>query len=188
MRPVNKMFTCPGFTPGVHHGTPPVALHCFSAYVCRCNPPRRPGANSARCDQNEDGKWGCCCSEGFQSNEDDDCLACPATSINVTIPKRCIAAMLVASGASVVGAPYLLAMAGFTSAGIAGGSLAALWQSTMVGGAGLAGGGVFATLQSMAMGGLGMSTGLTLAGSTGTAALAFCKKVNEMCAGCIGDL
>lgn len=151
-------------------------------------------------------------------------MTCPPTSVNVTIPYKCVAAMVVASGASVLGAPVILSAAGFTSAGIAGGSLAALWQSTM---ATISSGSLFALLQKIpgppvapfflcltefplnvlalspregcphfpwnctlriAMAGLSFSQGLTLSGTVGAAALLFCREVNKLCGGCIGDL
>ena len=90
--------------------------------------------------------------------------------------------MLVASGASVAAAPSILAAAGFTSAGVAAGSLAAVWQSKM---AAISGGSLFASLQSMSMAGLGLTGSLSLGGTTGAAAMAFCKGVDKLCNGCI---
>ena len=123
------------------------------------------------------GVSGCCCDDGFQANESGHCQPC-----EVSIPWRCTAAMLAASGVSIAGAPAILAMAGFTSAGIAGGSLAALWQSHM---AAVSGGSLFAWLQSISMAGLGVTGSLSLGGTTGAAAMAFCKAVDHLCEGCI---
>lgn len=143
--------------------------------------------NMTECDESGDGRQGCCCNKGFETDENDDCLPCMDPNINVTfvVPKKCLIAMAVGAGASVVSAPMVLASIGFTAAGITGGSLAATWQATM----GTIGtGGIFATLQSAAMGGLSMTGSLTLAGAAGTSATAFCKAVDKLCGGCIGDI
>ena len=136
------------------------------------------GAHAFRCDADTNGLDGCCCEDGHQANQSGHCVECD----QVFIPWKCAAAMVVASGASVAAAPAMLAAAGFTSAGIAGGSLAALWQSKM---AAISGGSLFASLQSMSMAGLGLSGGLSLGGTTGAAAMAFCKAVDNLCKGCI---
>lgn len=112
------------------------------------------------CDANTDGVQGCCCHDGFEVNATGHCEECA-----FSIPWRCATAMVVASGVSVASVPALLAVAGFTSAGITGGSLAALWQAKM---AGIAGGGLFSTLQSVSMAGLGWSGTFSL-GGTGNA-------------------
>eukprot|EP00928_Gymnodinium_smaydae_P053274 TRINITY_DN37307_c0_g1_i1.p1 TRINITY_DN37307_c0_g1~~TRINITY_DN37307_c0_g1_i1.p1 ORF type:complete len:100 (-),score=11.00 TRINITY_DN37307_c0_g1_i1:70-369(-) len=65
------------------------------------------------------------------------------------------------------------------------GSLAATWQASM---GTIGAGSLFASLQSVAMGGFGTTGALTLAGATGSAALGFCKTVDNLCNGCIGDL
>merc|ERR1712205_119842 len=125
--------------------------------------------------------------KGFETDDNDDCLPCMDPSINITfvVPRKCLIAMAVGAGASVVSAPVLLASIGFTAAGITGGSLAATWQATM---GSIGAGGIFATLQSVAMGGLGVTGSLTLAGGAGASATAFCKAVDKLCGGCIGDL
>merc|ERR1712224_582523 len=90
-------------------------------------------ANMHTCDASGGGKAGCCCNAGYTANDNDDCLMCcssQSSSNSFTIPGKCLAAMAVGSVGSVAAAPALLAMAGFTGAGIAGGSLAALWQSS----------------------------------------------------------
>ena len=79
---------------------------------------------------------------------------------------------------SVASAPVLLAAAGFTSAGIAGGSLAALWQSHM---AAVSGGSLFASLQGISMASLGLTGSLSLGGTAGAAAMGFCKAVDHLC-------
>jgi len=143
-------------------------------------------ANMHECDASKDGKSGCCCNEGFSANDHDDCVRCCGVDslTSFTVPKKCLVAMAVGAVGSVFAAPAMLAMAGFTSAGITGGSLAALWQSSM---AGVSGGSLFATLQSMAMGGLGTAGTMSLSGSAATGALAFCKGVDSLCNGCIGE-
>lgn len=93
--------------------------------------------------------------------------------------------MIVGAGASVVSAPIILASAGFAAAGVTVGSLAATWQASV---GTIAAGGVYASLQSAAMGGLGATGAMSLAGATGTAALGFCKAVDSLCNGCIGNL
>eukprot|EP00929_Paragymnodinium_shiwhaense_P105336 TRINITY_DN70299_c0_g1_i2.p1 TRINITY_DN70299_c0_g1~~TRINITY_DN70299_c0_g1_i2.p1 ORF type:complete len:143 (-),score=18.65 TRINITY_DN70299_c0_g1_i2:174-602(-) len=140
-----------------------------------------------RCDASGDGRSGCCCNVGYMVDDTDDCVLCcpvygPASSF--TVPTKCVAAMVVGALGSVVAAPAFLATAGFTATGIAGGSLAALWQSSM---AGVTGGSLFATLQSAAMAGLGTAGTVSLSGSAAAGALAFCKGVDSLCNGCIGE-
>lgn len=137
------------------------------------------------CDQSGDGRNGCCCAIGFETNDKDDCLSCNSSEATFVVPTKCLAAMGIGAGASVVAAPIVLATAGFSAAGVTAGSLAATWQSTM---GAIGARGVFASLQSAAMGGLGMSASATLAGAAGTSALAFCKAVDKMCNGCIGEM
>mmetsp|Transcript_1125 Transcript_1125/g.2148 ORF Transcript_1125/g.2148 Transcript_1125/m.2148 type:complete len:264 (-) Transcript_1125:64-855(-) len=135
------------------------------------------GQNAFRCDADTNGLDGCCCEDGYGANQSGHCLPC-----EVSIPWKCAAAMVVASGTSLALAPAMLVMAGFTSAGITGGSLAALWQSHM---AAISGGSVFAWLQSVSMTGLGVTGSLSVGGATGAAAMGFCKAVDRLCNGCI---
>ena len=108
------------------------------------------------CDLDGDEVYGCCCKDGFEANATGYCEEC-----SFSISWRCAIAMVVASGASVASVPALLAVAGFTSAGVTGGSLAALWQANM---AGIASGGLFSTLQSVAMAGLGWGGTVSVGG------------------------
>ncbi|XP_064621100.1 interferon alpha-inducible protein 27, mitochondrial-like [Lineus longissimus] len=98
------------------------------------------------------------------------------------IPKRCLIAMIIASGVggllSLVGVPLLLGAIGFGAAGVTAGSLAALWQSTM--GGTVAAGSLFSILQSIGAVGLGAATSLTVTGATGAAAFAFCAAFDRM--------
>lgn len=144
------------------------------------------GDNMERCDDSGDGREGCCCIKGFESDDNDDCIPCADPNINVavTIPKKCLVAMAVGAGASVASAPMMLAAAGFSTLGITGGSLAATWQATM---GTIGAGSIFASLQSFAMGGLGVGGSLSLAGAGGASAISFCKAVDKLCNGCIGD-
>ena len=71
----------------------------------------------------------------------------------------------------------MLAMAGFTSAGVSAGSLAAMWQASM---GGVASGGLFSTLQSISMAGLGWGGTFSIGGAAGSAAMGFCKAVDAM--------
>ncbi|CAE7798107.1 DNAH7, partial [Symbiodinium necroappetens] len=135
------------------------------------------GDNAFPCDADTNGLCGCCCDAGYQANQSGHCQAC-----EVSIPWKCAAAMIAGAGVSVASAPVLLAAAGFTSAGIAGGSLAALWQSHM---AAVSGGSLFAWLQSISMAGLGTTGSLGLGGAAGAAAMGFCKAADRFCDGCI---
>lgn len=138
------------------------------------------GSSAHRCDASGDGREGCCCNEGFRANEDDSCVLCCGVAEDVvtfTVPPKCLAAMAVGAVGSIVAAPIILGIAGFGSAGVAGGSLAALWQSTM---AGVASGSFFSTLQAIAMGGLSTSGAVSLGGAAASGALAFCKGFDDL--------
>ncbi|CAK9048788.1 unnamed protein product [Durusdinium trenchii] len=111
------------------------------------------------CDANNDEVEGCCCENGYQWNATGYCEEC-----SFSINWGCTAAMVVASGAGIAAAPALLALAGFTSAGISAGSLAALWQANM---AGIASGSLFSTLQSISMAGLGWGGTVSVGGTVG---------------------
>jgi hypothetical protein len=88
-----------------------------------------------------------------------------------------MAAAGVSAGAfSVLALPYALSFVGFTTAGIAGGSLAAAWQATM--GGVVAGGSLFAILQAISVAGLGWSGTALISGTSATAAAAFCEWIN----------
>jgi hypothetical protein len=110
-----------------------------------------------------------------------------ASSVPFSIPRKCIFAMLVGAGVGVFGtllAGPVLALFGFTSAGVTAGSLAALWQSSM---GSVAAGSLFAVLQSVAAAGLGFTGAVVVTGSTATAAITFCKGLDSICGGCIGS-
>ena len=127
------------------------------------------------CDADGDGVRGCCCKAGYEANATGHCEEC-----GYAVSWRCMSAMVVASGASVAAVPAILAMAGFTSAGISAGSLAAMWQASM---GGVASGGLFSTLQSISMAGLGWGGTFSIGGAAGSAAMGFCKAVDAMMAG-----
>ncbi|CAB9511804.1 expressed unknown protein [Seminavis robusta] len=105
---------------------------------------------------------------------------------DVSLSAEC-AAVVLTSGGAIGGltapfvVPQLLALLGFTSTGVAAGSFASWWQSTIPV---IAKGSLFATLQSIAMGGAGhystIVIGSTLGGSVSAQYLQeFCFKVDE---------
>ncbi|XP_068730852.1 interferon alpha-inducible protein 27-like protein 2A [Montipora capricornis] len=79
---------------------------------------------------------------------------------------RDVALGVAAGAAAVAAAPVVLSAVGFTSGGIALGSIAASVQSTFYGGAASR---VFAALQSAGMAGIGSTTSAAIGGVTGTA-------------------
>ncbi len=90
-----------------------------------------------------------------------------------------------AAGATTAAAfvPAVLAIFGFSGAGVTGGSYAAYWQSSM-GASGIGAGTLFASLQSIAMGGVGTTGivgGATVGGVMGLTFLHdICKKVDDL--------
>ncbi|MBH2006684.1 MAG: interferon alpha-inducible IFI6/IFI27 family protein [Myxococcaceae bacterium] len=100
---------------------------------------------------------------------------------NYILSRKCALAMGaagIATGAfTVVALPAALSFVGFTAAGIAGGSLAAVWQATM--GGVVSSGGIFALLQSISAAGLSLSGTAVVTGSTGVAVAAFCELVDS---------
>jgi hypothetical protein len=105
---------------------------------------------------------------------------------SIQISAKCASVITVAGTALGAGAafaltPAALCAAGFCSTGVAGGSFASWWQSTMPL---IAAGGLFAQLQALAMGGAGMTTitvtGGVLGGAAGVTFLSdFCTFVDE---------
>mmetsp|Transcript_41708 Transcript_41708/g.88884 ORF Transcript_41708/g.88884 Transcript_41708/m.88884 type:complete len:207 (+) Transcript_41708:62-682(+) len=102
------------------------------------------------------------------------------STIAVVVPKNCLIAAAVGSGAVVaVGVPAALTAAGFGAGGVTSGSLATAWQSSF-GAAGIAKGSLFATLQSVSMGGLGASQGILMTGALATGFSAFCSQLDQL--------
>jgi Interferon-induced 6-16 family len=99
----------------------------------------------------------------------------------VEVSRECAGVLLVGGslaggGTAFLATGSLLALLGFTSTGVAGGSFAAWWQSSMPM---ISSGSVFATLQSIAMAGAGSGT-VALGGMAG--ALPAAKFMKQVCA------
>lgn len=88
---------------------------------------------------------------------------------------------LLAATAAVAAAPVVLPALGFTTSGVAAGSLAAAAQSTLFGGA-VASGGVFAGLQSAGAAGIGLAGKAAIA-STAAGAAKYIKDKVSPCKG-----
>lgn len=107
-----------------------------------------------------------------------------AENDSVNVSPKCAAVLLVGAGSFGVIAtnavvPLVLGTLGFGVAGVAGGSVASWWQSTMPL---IAKGSLFATLQSIAMGGttVPVAVGAIMGGAVGTAYLQqLCSYVDE---------
>lgn len=80
-----------------------------------------------------------------------------------------------AATAAVAATPLVLSATGFTTVGIAAGSLAASIQSVVYGGAA---GGMFAAVQSAGVAGIGYTATAVIGGTAGSAAV-LAKKVGE---------
>ena len=85
---------------------------------------------------------------------------------------------VVAGAAGAVVAPTVLTVAGFTSAGVAAGSVAAIAQSTFYGGY-VASGSWFALAQSAGAAGIGGKFAAAIGAAVGGATLALRKKLRE---------
>mmetsp|Transcript_2296 Transcript_2296/g.5452 ORF Transcript_2296/g.5452 Transcript_2296/m.5452 type:complete len:309 (-) Transcript_2296:52-978(-) len=89
-----------------------------------------------------------------------------------------LGAGLGAIGATSLGIPAVLGLVGFESAGVATGSIAAAWHSTI---GNVASGSIFSILQSVSMGGVSAGLSVGAAGSSSAAAvLLFCDKINSL--------
>jgi hypothetical protein len=115
------------------------------------------------------------CRVCIAANTDDD------NGGDIKISPKCAAVLLAAAGAAGVTVstftPAALCGAGFCSTGIASGSFASWWQSTLPI---VAKGSVFSYLQSVAMGGTASTTALNAAAlGVGVGVIAFCTYVDE---------
>ena len=110
---------------------------------------------------------------------DDGFLEKDERSTEVEVSPECALVLTLAGGGVggalvwMVAGPFL-SLVGFTATGVAQGSFAAWWQSTMPL---ISAGGLFASLQSIAMG--GVATSVTIASSLGGAATAF--RLRDVC-------
>ena len=125
-----------------------------------------------------------CIVTSHEANGSETCS--PQEDQDITISTKCASVLIVAgttlgAGLTYALTPVAICAAGFCPAGVAGGSFASWWQSTMPL---VAKGSLFAQLQALAMGGVGATTvtvgGGIIGGLAGAAYLSdFCAYVDE---------
>ena len=104
------------------------------------------------------------------------CDKCPGCEKNFKITKSCVIAMMIGAGL-VPFATFVLGVLGLTAAGVTGGTLAALWQSTTA--RVVAMGTIFAMLKIIGAAGFFISGYILVSGAAGAAVCQFCNSLGD---------